>query len=160
MDMEDDVPQLVTLDEYLSDELDNRLKGTLTADRDFVLAENNLKKVPITILTGKLENDRDVSNLRIPGVREDDVVKLHSKRGAWQENCSNIKWYESPNMFQLTSRVWRLYESHVNLFNHVAADIEKSLVTSQEGQLYEEWLDLKNGCLCCTVKLSPSDLLY
>ena len=33
-----------------------------------------------------------------------------------------------------------------------AADIEKSLVSAQGGQLYEEWLDLKNGCLCCTVK--------
>ena len=37
----------------------------------------------------------------------------------------------------------------------LAADIEKSLVSSQDGQLYEEWLDLKNGCLCCTVKLTP-----
>jgi G3E family GTPase len=43
----------------------------------------------------------------------------------------------------------------------VAADIEKSLVSSQDGQLYEEWLDLKNGCLCCTVKyLSLASNLY
>ncbi|KAK6353273.1 hypothetical protein TWF696_005250 [Orbilia brochopaga] len=33
-----------------------------------------------------------------------------------------------------------------------AADIEKSLTVSQEGQLVEEWLELNNGCLCCTVK--------
>jgi len=25
-------------------------------------------------------------------------------------------------------------------------------VSAQDGELYEEWLDLKNGCLCCTVK--------
>ncbi|KAF3285156.1 hypothetical protein EYR41_007189 [Orbilia oligospora] len=33
-----------------------------------------------------------------------------------------------------------------------SADIEKSLTVSQEGQLVEEWLELNNGCLCCTVK--------
>ena len=51
----------------------------------------------------------------------------------------------------LTNRIWRLYlPESVELTT--AADIEKSLVSSQDGQLYEEWLDLKNGCLCCTVK--------
>ncbi|KAF2223813.1 vitamin b12 biosynthesis, cobw-like protein [Elsinoe ampelina] len=33
-----------------------------------------------------------------------------------------------------------------------SADIEKSLTVSQEGQQVEEWLELANGCLCCTVK--------
>ncbi|KAF7722887.1 hypothetical protein EC973_002607 [Apophysomyces ossiformis] len=32
------------------------------------------------------------------------------------------------------------------------SDIEKSLSINQEGTLYEEWLELRNGCLCCTVK--------
>ncbi|OZJ05703.1 hypothetical protein BZG36_01455 [Bifiguratus adelaidae] len=31
-------------------------------------------------------------------------------------------------------------------------DIEKSMSISQDGSLYEEWLELNNGCLCCTVK--------
>ncbi|KAK9500164.1 hypothetical protein O3M35_001476 [Rhynocoris fuscipes] len=30
--------------------------------------------------------------------------------------------------------------------------LEKSLSISQEGKLYEEWLELRNGCLCCSVK--------
>ncbi|KAL7648588.1 UNVERIFIED_CONTAM: hypothetical protein RMT77_000494 [Armadillidium vulgare] len=30
--------------------------------------------------------------------------------------------------------------------------IEKSLSIREEGQLYEEWLELRNGCLCCSVK--------
>ncbi|XP_051002231.1 COBW domain-containing protein 1 isoform X1 [Acomys russatus] len=30
--------------------------------------------------------------------------------------------------------------------------IEKSLAISQGGELYEEWLELRNGCLCCSVK--------
>ncbi|OMP87681.1 COBW domain-containing protein 1, partial [Diplodia seriata] len=32
------------------------------------------------------------------------------------------------------------------------ADIEKSLTVSKDGGQVEEWLDLANGCLCCTVK--------
>nr|XP_020025522.1 COBW domain-containing protein 1 isoform X2 [Castor canadensis] len=30
--------------------------------------------------------------------------------------------------------------------------VEKSLAVSQGGELYEEWLELGNGCLCCSVK--------
>ncbi|XP_031553938.1 COBW domain-containing protein 1-like [Actinia tenebrosa] len=30
--------------------------------------------------------------------------------------------------------------------------IEKSMAIGQEGELYEEWLELRNGCLCCSVK--------
>ncbi|KAB2578590.1 Uncharacterized protein DIS24_g10957 [Lasiodiplodia hormozganensis] len=33
-----------------------------------------------------------------------------------------------------------------------SADIEKSLTVSKDGGQVEEWLDLANGCLCCTVK--------
>ncbi|KAJ1967139.1 hypothetical protein IWQ62_002035 [Dispira parvispora] len=31
-------------------------------------------------------------------------------------------------------------------------DVEKSLTVGQGGELVEEWLELRNGCLCCTVK--------
>jgi G3E family GTPase len=30
--------------------------------------------------------------------------------------------------------------------------LEKSMSVGQEGELFEEWLELKNGCLCCSVK--------
>ena len=30
--------------------------------------------------------------------------------------------------------------------------LEKSLCVGQDGDLYEEWLELRNGCLCCSVK--------
>ncbi|KAI7863565.1 CobW/HypB/UreG, nucleotide-binding domain-containing protein [Spinellus fusiger] len=33
-----------------------------------------------------------------------------------------------------------------------SSDIEKTLSINQEGTLYEEWLELRNGCLCCSVK--------
>ena len=29
---------------------------------------------------------------------------------------------------------------------------EKSLSVGNEGELFEEWLELRNGCLCCSVK--------
>lgn len=33
-----------------------------------------------------------------------------------------------------------------------SADIEKSLTVNSEGSQVEEWLELANGCLCCSVK--------
>jgi len=33
-----------------------------------------------------------------------------------------------------------------------SADIEKSLTVNKDGQAAEEWLELANGCMCCTVK--------
>ncbi|XP_061421344.1 zinc-regulated GTPase metalloprotein activator 1-like [Lethenteron reissneri] len=30
--------------------------------------------------------------------------------------------------------------------------MEKALAVGQAGELYEEWLELRNGCLCCSVK--------
>eukprot|EP00126_Sphaerothecum_destruens_P000211 Sdes_comp10252_c0_seq1m1886 len=32
------------------------------------------------------------------------------------------------------------------------SSVEKSMNVSKEGELYEEWLELRNGCLCCSVK--------
>ncbi|XP_055776173.1 zinc-regulated GTPase metalloprotein activator 1 [Salvelinus fontinalis] len=37
-----------------------------------------------------------------------------------------------------------------NQINGTALD--KSLAVSHAGELYEEWLELRNGCLCCSVK--------
>ena len=30
--------------------------------------------------------------------------------------------------------------------------IEKSMSVGKDGEKYEEWLELRNGCLCCSVK--------
>jgi hypothetical protein len=42
---------------------------------------------------------------------------------------------------------FELYLNHA-----LAADIEKSLTVNQEGQEVQEWLELGNGCICCSVK--------
>ena len=34
----------------------------------------------------------------------------------------------------------------------IGSALEKSLAVSQAGELYEEWLELRNDCLCCSVK--------
>lgn len=39
----------------------------------------------------------------------------------------------------------------------LAADIEKSLTVNKDGQQVEEWLELANGCICCSVKYASMD---
>ena len=43
-------------------------------------------------------------------------------------------------------------DSHVMHPLSLGSAIEKSLAIGEEGELYEEWLELRNGCLCCSVK--------
>ena len=52
MDDDDDIPQLITLDQHLSEELNVRLKSLADGD-DVASLESDSKKVPITILTGR-----------------------------------------------------------------------------------------------------------
>ena len=58
MDDDEEVPELVTLDDHLSDEVERRLSGSLSGYPDsedttsLIAAEGDKTKVPITILTG------------------------------------------------------------------------------------------------------------
>ncbi|KAL8645654.1 MAG: hypothetical protein Q9226_007204 [Calogaya cf. arnoldii] len=52
----------------------------------------------------------------------------------------------------LQSQLEDLSLSKVPLTIVTAADIEKSMTISQEGSQVEEWLELANGCLCCSIK--------
>lgn len=38
------------------------------------------------------------------------------------------------------------------MFYFVGSALEKTISVGSEGALYEEWLELRNGCLCCSVK--------
>jgi G3E family GTPase len=40
------------------------------------------------------------------------------------------------------------------------SDIEKAMSINEDGALYEEWLELRNGCLCCSVKFVFQALLH
>jgi len=46
------------------------------------------------------------------------------------------------------------------LMYSVAADIEKALTINQDGQQVEEWLELGNGCICCSVKYITKSLQF
>ncbi|KAI3397769.1 hypothetical protein diail_10422 [Diaporthe ilicicola] len=40
----------------------------------------------------------------------------------------------------------------MNVIGHLALDIEKSLTVNKDGESVEEWLEVGNGCICCSVK--------
>ena len=42
--------------------------------------------------------------------------------------------------------------SHLLTLIVAGSAIEKNLAIGQQGELFEEWLELRNGCLCCSVK--------
>ncbi|MCJ1308273.1 hypothetical protein MMC25_001926 [Agyrium rufum] len=46
----------------------------------------------------------------------------------------------------------RLEDVRVPITIITAADIEKAMTVNQDGQEVQEWLDLANGCICCSVK--------
>lgn len=35
---------------------------------------------------------------------------------------------------------------------NLALDIEKSLTVNKDGESVEEWMEVGNGCICCSVK--------
>lgn len=55
---------------------------------------------------------------------------------------------------EIVSQDCRSRESCVSesLLTRLALDIEKSLTVNQGGEGVEEWLDVGNGCICCSVK--------
>ncbi|GAB1191202.1 hypothetical protein APSETT444_000373 [Aspergillus pseudonomiae] len=43
-------------------------------------------------------------------------------------------------------------ESRVPITLVTATDIEKPLTVNQDGQEVTEWMEVGNGCICCSVK--------
>lgn len=41
---------------------------------------------------------------------------------------------------------------NVNCYFFEGDTMEKSIAVGEKGNLCEEWLELQNGCLCCSVK--------
>ncbi|KAK7100913.1 zinc-regulated GTPase metalloprotein activator 1-like [Littorina saxatilis] len=91
----------------MSDDSDSEIPDLVAAD---------LKKVPITIITGFL--------------------------GAGKTTLLN---------YVLTEQHGKKIAVILNEFGE-GDSVEKSMSIGQEGALYEEWLELRNGCLCCSVK--------
>uniref|UniRef100_A0AAQ6AHT5 CobW/HypB/UreG nucleotide-binding domain-containing protein n=1 Tax=Amphiprion ocellaris TaxID=80972 RepID=A0AAQ6AHT5_AMPOC len=93
--------------------------------------------------------------------KEDDCpdlvpIETQSGRPAEQIPVTIITGYLGAGKTTLLNYI--LTEQHnkriaviLNEFGEGSA-LEKSLAVSQAGELYEEWLELRNGCLCCSVK--------
>jgi len=49
-----------------------------------------------------------------------------------------------------------LVSSKITRLFLTAIDIEKSLTVNKGGEQVEEWLEVGNGCICCSVKYSST----
>ena len=59
--------------------------------------------------------------------------------------------YVSQNLVTVRSHLALCFADLTGL-SITAADIEKALTVSQNGEQVQEWLELANGCICCSIK--------
>ena len=109
-----------------------------------------LKKIPITIVTGFLGSGKSTLINYV-------LTEQHNKRIAVILNEFG-EGLESDRL-SLVPQVTLTGPSICPIL--VGSSLEKSLNVGVEGELFEEWLELRNGCLCCAVKsvASPSLVL-
>ncbi|KAF8476043.1 CobW/HypB/UreG, nucleotide-binding domain-containing protein [Kalaharituber pfeilii] len=120
---DDEIPTLVPADTDLS-----------TSDFEPNSSEDEALKVPITIITGYLGAGKSTLLNYI-------LTEQHSKKIAVILNGL----YPSLNPF-CCFRTCKFTE-----FGD-SADIEKEITVNTGGTQVEEWLEVANGCLCCSVK--------
>ena len=83
--------------------------------------------------------------------------ELYFDRATQQKDSCNIErvWgrfvKSSTSDFPRPSLMTRY--NYMNDSKYVAGSaMEKSMSIGQDGAVFEEWLELRNGCLCCSVK--------
>ncbi|KAI5868561.1 cobW-domain-containing protein [Durotheca rogersii] len=99
--------------------------------------DDKLVKVPITIVTGKLIIDHEWEPCLSP-----PLTSQAGYLGAGKTTLLN---------YILTARHGKRIAVIMNEFGD-SLDIEKSLTINKGGEQVEEWLDVGNGCICCSVK--------
>eukprot|EP00111_Clytia_hemisphaerica_P010324 TCONS_00030201-protein len=92
--------------------------------------------VPILIDTRVEENEEEKEHSKVP------VTILTGFLGAGKTSLLN---------YILNVQQEKKIAVILNEFGEGSA-LEKSLSIGQDGDLFEEWLELRNGCLCCSVK--------
>jgi len=131
--------------------------------------EEKIVKVPITIVTGMQRQSVFFSSF-IPirlllgylGAGKTTLLNYiltaqHGKKVAVIMN-GEIMTSSRRHRFANGNRIWRLSVFLLSLrwlrylTCSTALDIEKSLTVNQNGQQVEEWLEVGNGCICCSVK--------
>ncbi|XP_038660621.1 COBW domain containing [Scyliorhinus canicula] len=100
---------------------------------DVLLGEGEEEECPNLV---PIEADPNIGSARIP------VTIITGYLGAGKTTLLNYILREQHN-----KRIAVI----LNEFGEGSA-VEKSLAVSHAGELYEEWLELRNGCLCCSVK--------
>ncbi|XP_072050750.1 zinc-regulated GTPase metalloprotein activator 1-like [Amphiura filiformis] len=100
-------------------------------------------KIPVTIITGFLGKYWGRGQCPAPSLRSNtNDLYLSFLSGAGKTTLLN---------YILTEQHNKKIAVILNEFGEGSA-IEKSMSVGQSGELYEEWLELRNGCLCCSVK--------
>ncbi|OCL02604.1 vitamin b12 biosynthesis, cobw-like protein [Glonium stellatum] len=96
---------------------------------------------PLLVATGdeNIEPGSEVNDLPIVKV---PITIITGYLGAGKTTLMN---------YILTERHGKKIAVILNEFGD-SVDIEKSLTISKDGQQVEEWLELANGCICCSVK--------
>ncbi|XP_041042562.1 COBW domain containing isoform X2 [Carcharodon carcharias] len=100
---------------------------------DVLVGEEDEEECPKLV---PIEADPNVGSARIP------VTIITGYLGAGKTTLLN---------YILTEQHNKRIAVILNEFGEGSA-LEKSLAVSHAGELYEEWLELRNGCLCCSVK--------
>ncbi|XP_078425286.1 zinc-regulated GTPase metalloprotein activator 1 isoform X3 [Cetorhinus maximus] len=100
---------------------------------DVLLGEEDEEECPKLV---PIEADPNMGSARIP------VTIITGYLGAGKTTLLN---------YILTEQHNKRIAVILNEFGEGSA-LEKSLAVSHAGELYEEWLELRNGCLCCSVK--------
>nr|XP_044989205.1 COBW domain-containing protein 2 isoform X3 [Jaculus jaculus] len=111
------------------------LRAAVTVEEEEEDAEDCPVLVPIDTKQ-RAEEDRPGPGVKIP------VTIITGYLGAGKTTLLN---------YILTEQHSKRIAVILNEFGEGSA-VEKSLAVSQGGELYEEWLELRNGCLCCSVK--------
>jgi len=86
---------------------------------------------------------------RLSGRGQDYPTQLHPYSAPWQEDSRHPQWWVS-HLFAGTQGNLTKRNGRPEFGN--STDIEKSLTVNQGSQQVEEWLELANGCICCSVK--------
>uniref|UniRef100_A0A8C5KKS1 CobW C-terminal domain-containing protein n=1 Tax=Jaculus jaculus TaxID=51337 RepID=A0A8C5KKS1_JACJA len=111
------------------------LRAAVTVEEEEEDAEDCPVLVPIDTKQ-RADEDRPGPGVKIP------VTIITGYLGAGKTTLLN---------YILTEQHSKRIAVILNEFGEGSA-VEKSLAVSQGGELYEEWLELRNGCLCCSVK--------
>ncbi|KAL1462260.1 hypothetical protein WDU94_014109 [Cyamophila willieti] len=88
------------------------------------------------------DSDNDIPDLVLAELKPVPVTIITGYLGAGKTTLLN---------YILTEQHDKKIAVILNEFGEGSA-MEKSVSVGNSGNLYEEWLELKNGCLCCSVK--------